>query len=279
MSKTLIGESSWDSECFNLCLGPLQYTYLHNDFFSGSNKGNTRKINRVKAIFKGLFLSFKAVLRKDELYYSSLNFEVLVVAYLMSWYKRAYVFLPNTIGLPSFYSKTFNTVMKSYKSRIYVSDTISKSTLESLSICDSKKIFDFKVPDYNNIKSIKYIVAFPAALSHKATSKKSEHFYDFSQKIVDKLAGYGLDVYILPHPRDREYIENDFPSRKTITSDAIRKFGDNVCYISACSSLSLNKRYGGGFGCWVSIDGKDSLPDSLKCKKKELIDISYFENV
>ncbi|HHX8525286.1 hypothetical protein L3V27_14085 [Vibrio sp. J2-3(2022)] len=278
MSKTLIGESSWDSECFELCLGTLHSSYLHNDFFISSNKNNTKLINRILVTIKSAFVSLKAIYRNDELYFSSLNFEVLIVAYFMRWYGNAYIFLPNTIGNPSSYNKIFNKVMEAYKGKIYVSDTVTISTLEVFSASLPQKAFDFNLPNRDNLKDIKYVVAFPAALSHKATGKESDKHYLFSQQIVDTLSGYGLEVYILPHPRDREYICDEFYGKETISSDDIKDLGDNVCYVSACSSLSLNRRYGGEYGCWVSIDGIDSLPESLAVKKQDLVDISYFEN-
>ncbi len=279
MSKTLIGESSWDSECFELCIGSLHSSYLHNDYFTSSNKTNTKLINRIFVTIKSAFFSLKAIYREDELYFSSLNFEVLIVAYLMRWYGNAYIFLPNTIGNPSSYNKIFNKVMGAYKGKIYASDTVTVSTLKVFSASLPQRVFDFNLPSRDNVKDIKYVVAFPAALSHKVTGKDSDKHYLFSQQIVDKLSAYGLDVYILPHPRDREYICDEFYGKETISSDNIKDLGDNVCCVSACSSLSLNRRYGGEYGCWVSIDGADSLPESLAANKKDLVDISYFENL
>ena len=93
MSKYLIGESSWDLECFNIIIGKCNTSYLHNDFFNSSNKDNTRKIKRLLAFLNGFLLSFKALLNRNEVYYSSLNSEVLIVALIFSKYSKSRMFI------------------------------------------------------------------------------------------------------------------------------------------------------------------------------------------
>ncbi len=143
MAKILIGESSWDLECFEACIGKTCTSYLHNDFFTSSNVENTKLINRLLTLFKVIYLSLMTIKRKDQLYFSSINYEVLIVAYTMRWYSKSYIFLPNVIGEPSSYSNLFFKVLGKYKERVYVSDQISSSTLKEFSVSDSKVIYNF----------------------------------------------------------------------------------------------------------------------------------------
>ncbi|EGR0593898.1 hypothetical protein O1E22_003421 [Vibrio cholerae] len=276
MKKVLIGESSWDSECFEKCIGKPDKTYLHNDFFYTSNKRNTKNLNRLIVLFKTLFIALKAIVQKNELYFSSLNFEVISIACLVSWYNKSFVFLPNTIGKASAYNGSFNNLMRKYTSRVYTSDKISEINLEEFYTLKPKLQFDFEVPKKHIIKKLKYIVAFPAAMSHKATKDNSSYLYQFSTNLAEILQSYELDVYVLPHPRDRDYSNFELSGVKLITPNEIASFGDDVCYISASSSLSLNRRYGGLYGCWVAIDGNNGLPDSLDEQRSILLDVSYF---
>lgn len=276
--KTLIGESSWDLECFKLSFGEFDSYFIHNDFFRSSNKKNTRVFSRILALFASLFFSIKAVLKGDKIYYSSLNAEVLIVSYLFSTYKKAFIFLPNVIGDPSGYGAVFNSVLRKYKKRIYVTDSVSNSSLDFFSPILTEKYFKFKLPEKKELMDFNYIVCFPAALSHTRTANDSDRFYSYTLEIEKRLLQYGLKVYVLFHPRDREYIKDKISHRKIIDAEKISILSDKVCYISASSSLSLNHRYGGEYGCWVSINGENGLPNSLIGKKDLLVDITYFEN-
>lgn len=276
--KTLIGESSWDLECFKLSCGGFDSYFIHNDFFKSSNKKNTKLFSRILALLASFYFSIKAALKGDEIYYSSLNAEVLVVSYFFSPYKKAFIFLPNVIGDPSGYGAVFNAVLRKYKKRIYVTDSVSKSSLDFFSPILTEKSFEFKLPEKKELVDFTYIICFPAALSHTRTANDSDRFYSYTLEIEKRLVQYGLKVYVLFHPRDREYVKDKFSDKEIIDAEKISILADKVCYISASSSLSLNHRYGGEYGCWVSINGENGLPNSLMGKEDLLVDILYFEN-
>lgn len=276
MHKVLIGESSWDLECFKLSIGKIDRYFLHNDFFAFSNKKNTNLFSRFVALMTALFCSIKAVLKSDEIYYSSLNAEVLIISYFFSRYKKSFLFLPNVIGEPSCYGTIFNVILNQYKEKIYVTDSVSNCSLASFSPVLTKCFFDFRLPEKKELNDFTFIVCYPAALSHKRTAGDSDRFYSYTLEIEKRLAHYGLKVYVLFHPRDREYIENESSDRKIINSEEISRLSGKICYVSASSSLSLNRRYGGDYGCWVSIDNQNGLPDSLLNQKEELINLEYF---
>jgi hypothetical protein len=273
VKNNLIAESSWDVKCFLICMGSLHYAYTHNDFFSESNKRNTKIVKRITVLFRVLFHTLKSVFKKQNLYFSSLNFEVLIVALLFSNYSKSYIFIPNVIGDITNYGKLLQYVVSRYRSKVIVSDSVTKKILSEFKVSLSPQFFTFKIPRKSQIAKLIYIVVLPAAYSHTSTKNQVNGMYEFSFDIFNLLRDRH-EVYILPHPRDREYLKANYP--ETIEHENIKKFGDKVCYISAGSSLSLNKRYGGDYGCWVSVNGENSLPDSLKRNSDFLVDISFF---
>ncbi len=278
MCKYLIGESSWDLECFNIIIGKCNTSYLHNDFFNSSNKNNTRKIKRLLAFINSLLLSIKAFLNRNEVYFSSFNSEVLIVALIFSKYEKSKIFIPNVIGYPEEYSLLFNYVLRAYKGEIIVSDEITK---ESLSQFDpiSNDSYTFDIPAKDDLKNISYVVALPGAYSHNAVKNEADKMYEYSFEIAELLESTGVDVYLLPHPRDIDYIKTiRIPKGNVslITSDAIKDIEGDSCILSAHSSLSLNRRFGGKYGCWVKIGNKSQLHPSLVRFKAKLVDLEYF---
>lgn len=273
MNKVLIGESSWDKDCFERCVGQLDCFYLHNDFFNGSNKLNIRVINRIKVVFLSFVYSLRYIQSKKDVYFSSLNSEVMIVALLLSCFKCTHLFLPNVIGSLDSYGKLFRLLIKAYSGRIVVTDVITKESLRGYNSKLSTEHFSFNLPAKEKLKDITYIVAFPASYSHKNTSELARNMYIFSEKIYNKLSQKNC-VFILPHPRDKEYMNEKY--KNTITSEEIKIISGDICYISAASSLSLNRRYNGEYGCWVSIGTEHGLMPSLEGSKDKLIDIRYF---
>jgi len=278
MSKYLIGESSWDLECFNNIIGKCQISYLHNDFFNSSNKDNTRKIKKLLTFLNGFLLSFKAALNRKEIYYSSLNSEILIIALIFSKYSKSRMFIPNVIGYPEEYSLLFNYVLRVYKGRIIVSDEITKESLSQFSPI-SNGLYTFEIPAKDKLKNISYVVALPGAYSHNAVKNEADKMYKYSFDIAETLECTGVDVYLLPHPRDIDYIKaTRIPKGNVslITSEEIKKIEGDTCILSAHSSLSLNRRFGGKYGCWIKIGNKSQLHPSLIRFKAKLVDIDYF---
>jgi hypothetical protein len=278
MCKYLIGESSWDLECFNIIIGKCNTSYLHNDFFNSSNKDNTRKIRRLLAFLNSFVLSFKALINRDEVYYSSLNSEVLIVALIFSKYSKSRMFIPNVIGYPEEYSLLFNYVLRAYRGKIIVSDEITEASLSQFNPI-SNDLYTFNIPAKDKLKNISYVVALPGAYSHNAVKNEADKMYEYSFEIAELLEGTGVDVYLLPHPRDIDYIKTTrIPKGNVslITSEEIRGIVGDTCILSAHSSLSLNRRFGGKFGCWIKIGNKSQLHPSLVRFKGKLVDINYF---
>jgi len=272
--RYLIGESSWDKECFNKCVGSLDNYFLHNDYFSTSNKHNTKVVRRIISFFLAIKKTVKAILNEYEIYYSSLNAEVMLVALLASRYKKSHIFIPNVIGELSLYGKVFRKVIELYSGKVLVTDVVTYESLSDYNVNLSNNYFEFNLPPKEELDEITYIVAFPAAFSHKNTKNHAMNMYKFSECMFEFLKAR-YTVYILPHPRDREYIGQKYEN--TICSGEIKNIDGKVCCISLCSSLSLNRRYGGDYGCWVSIDESKALISSLGQKKAKFVDIDYFK--
>jgi hypothetical protein len=278
MSKCLIGESSWDLECFNIIIGKCNTSYLHNDFFNSSNKDNTKKSKRLLAFFNAFLLSLKSLLNRNEIYYSSLNSEILIIALIFSKYSRSRLFIPNVIGYPKEYSLLFNYVLQAYKGKIIVSDEITKESLSQFNPI-SNDFYTFNIPAKDNLNNISYVVALPGAYSHNAVKNEADRMYEYSFEIAEILECTGVDVYLLPHPRDIDYIKTTrIPKGNVslITSEEIRGIVGDTCILSAHSSLSLNRRFGGKYGCWIKIGKKSQLHPSLVRFRTKLVDIDYF---
>ncbi|WP_311568591.1 hypothetical protein [Photobacterium arenosum] len=278
MKILLIGESSWDLEAFTQCLKKPDEVLLHNDYFFTSNKSNTSFFKRIITLLSVFFLVLTAIVKRKEIYFSSLNAEVLVVALMFSWYKRSNLFLPNVIGDPCWYNKRLQRCLHKYDSKIIVSDEVTYKNLRQYNCECGRKIFKFKVPDKNKIKQMKYILVLPASLSHSNLSEdKAGSYYDFSFYIFNTMTSLGYDVFSLPHPRDREYLEKRKLDLNVINSEDIKSMGDDVCYLSGHSSLSLNRRYGGKYGFWICDGNRNALHPSLSEENTTLVDIKYFE--
>ncbi|ENJ2863927.1 hypothetical protein AB0530_000848 [Vibrio parahaemolyticus] len=274
--RVFIGESSWDLECYKKFFPGDSETFIHNDYFNESNISNTSKSYRIKIFMKVLKLALISLMRGREIYFSSLNFEVMFVAMIISKYKKSYIFLPNVIGDKQGYNVSFNKLMSAYKSRVFPSDTVTLYNLREFCPVALPDIFTFKVPDKDILDQVTYIVVMPAALSHASTKSSSKSFYEFSMQVAEKLSERYIRVFILPHPRDREYYDSIDNKVSVISKNEIVKLGKNVCYISGHSSLSLNKRYGGDYGVWVNFDGNYSLHPSLVNNKELTIELDYF---
>ncbi|EKO3514580.1 hypothetical protein [Vibrio fluvialis] len=274
----LVGESSWDLEAFTKCLSVPDKVLLHNDYFSKSNKANTMFLRRFLTLIYVFFLVFYSVLKNRQIYFSSLNAEVLTIANLFSRYSYSYIFLPNVIGDPKWYNKRLQRCFHKFHSKIIVSDEVTYKNLRNYKCKYGNDFFKFTHPDRNIANLIKYIVVLPASLSHSnLSSENAMKYYDFSFSIYNELKRFGHEVYALPHPRDREYFNNIELDLRLISSEQIKSMGDDVCYISGHSSLSLNKRYGGKYGVWVCNGNKHGLHPSLLKEKKTLVDIKFFE--
>jgi hypothetical protein len=280
--SVLIGESSWDLICFNQQGYSPSESLLHNDFFTESNRLNTKKLRRVYNTLKICLFTLCSITKGRSVFFSSMNSEVMIIAIIFSWYKGAKLFIPNVIGNPNLINgnggKISRLFFKSYVGKIIVTDKVTEASLIGYKPQLSSNWYSFCIPKKNQIANLRYIIVLPAVLSHVRTKSKVNSYYSYCMELASKLSNVGRDVYFLPHPREEgtlsdDILQTDFGA--VIKSCEIAKFGDNVCYLSAYSSLSLNKRYGGKFGLWVGVDGQYIFPSIIKHSESEITPLDY----
>lgn len=254
----IFGESSWDVECFAKVFGYRPKSYTHNDFFNGSNKYNTRLVKRVYVFIFVLFKSMFFILNRKVICYTSFNAEITIVAKLLGSYSKAFIFTPNFLFSPTTNSP-LDLLFNRYKGKIFVSDVVTFKTLSKYKPNLCGDYFTLNTPDENLLNDMTYVVSLPAALSHKSTKNIASNLYSESLSIGQYLSKTGNSVFYLLHPRDENYTSTDI--NEVISSEDISKLKGNVCIISLCSSLSLNKRYGGIYGVWIYSNVLDYLTD------------------
>lgn len=268
----LFGESSWDQVVFTSSMGVKPVAYLHNNFFSFTNSKNRRKYHRFIFAVKTFVLVSYNLLFGRKVFFSSINFEVLLVALIFSSFKNCSIFLPNVLGTPSTYSGLFKYVVKSYGNRIIATDEVTLKHIPESSRA-LKEVFKFRKPVKFD-STLKYIVPLPASHTHTQVSDRADFYYNFSLFIAECLIKRGFQVYLLPHPRDKEFFRaSNFNNYSIIGADEISRFGENVCYCSAHSSLSLNRRYGGSYGVWIRLNSQVALHPSLSAKYIDFYDM------
>lgn len=278
-SYFLVGESGWDEMCIEKNVVPIKDSYLHNDYFSESNLENTRVLKRFVAFLKAAYFTFKFLL-KGRVIFSSLNMEVKVIAFLMFWNPRCFFVNPNILGDPKgmvgFNAFFLRLLITLYRKRFVVTDDVSYSCLQSYGV-GKGKTFTFSVPPKNEVARLTYIVVLPALFSHNST-KNDLMFFSYYEKLVSCLCSAGRTVKVLPHPREEGRCDFAFDERcELIESSSLENLDqDRLCYLSSFSALSLNRRYGGKFGCWVEIPECDVLPEALIKAKKDVVNIEHF---
>lgn len=275
----LIGESSWDEICFEELIGDLSGSFLHNDYFNESNRSNRKIIKRFFSFLKAFYFALRYSW-KNRVYFSSYNMEVKLVAYLFFWNRNCYFFSPNNMGDPkeknNFRNFLIFLLVLMYRNRFYVSDETSYDCLKSYGV-NGENVYSFSIPDESELPGLIYVISLPAIQTHKDI-KGDKRIYTYHNKLSSMLIERGRVVKLLPHPREEGKLEYLFDDRcEIIDSLKLSEFdASKICYMSCHSSLSLNRRYGGAYGCWVSIPGHDIFPVQLKKSKSKVVPIDYF---
>lgn len=281
----LIGESSWDLECFSdQGFIALKY-FLHNDYFAESNKKNTKFLRRLHVFLKVLGYALFNFILGRRVYFSSMNSEVMVIAFLFSFVFGNRLFIPNVLGDPAVAvgggGKISRLLFRAYKNRVIVTDEVTFESLSKYNPVLSPNYYKFELPSKECLKNLSYIVVLPAVLSHKATKKASNAYYEYCLELGRLLVVFGYEVYFLPHPREEGILTGELVNSnygEIITSKEILEIqSPGLVYVSAYSSLSLNRRYGGRYGAWVAVEGFDILPKSLGFMKGKLTCSDYFK--
>ncbi|MGR5325850.1 hypothetical protein ACP3VW_18815 [Vibrio sp. DNB22_17_1] len=256
----IIGESSWDVECFYMIFGYRPKCFIHNDFFSSSNVRNTTLINRFLSFISIMCLTLGCLFLCKRVAFTSLNLEVTFIANIFSKNKRFSIFIPNFIASPKTGSRLENVFVK-YSGRILVSDVLTCINLQRYKPVVPGNAFSLRQPKKTEVSDMHFIVSLPAAYSHKETQDTADTLYSETLNIGESLKNSGFDIYYLPHPRDENIV---LPSEcKTILPEDISNLGDKVCYVSLVSSLSLNRRYGGLYGIWIRSDSLNISNENL----------------
>lgn len=269
----IIGESSWDIECFAKIYGYTPKYFIHNDYFSSSNIYNTKILNRLATFFSVLYLAIVNFLLCKRVLFSSLNSEVMLVARLFSGNKMFGLFIPNFVVRPAVGS-LLEKLLNNFKGRIFVSDSLTKAALESYLPIMSDCAFSLKAPERGKMSEVHFIVSLPAAYSHKETEKIADVLYGETLSIGRRLSKNGVEVYYLPHPRDEKIL---LPlDCRVIKPHQISSLGDEICYISIVSSLSLNKRYGGKYGVWIRSDSLNMSTNTRELYQRYSVELQDF---
>ena len=272
-----IGESTWDVECINFFNIKTTKTYLHNDYFQKKTVNNHRTVKLIKIFFLVLIAFFK----NEKIIFSSINSESMLTQILFIFYKKCYFFILNVCGYKKeshIGAKIYRFLINRYSSRVIISDQVTYQCLKSCNPTPTENLFTLsKLKDLPKKAVSNFIVVLPAPETHKDSLKDIDLLYNFHIDIFNFFYTKNIKVFLLPHPRDRGHTikklkENNVPLDKIIRSDKIREL-DNVIYISGFSSLCLNKRYGGKYGIWVSINDKNILKNEFKECKNFLINI------
>lgn len=258
-----IGESSWDHECFEEFFNLDKEIYLHNDYFHQSNKKNITFAYRIKSFFKILTICLDK--RREKVFISSLNFEGYMPALIASFFrKNIFFFVPNFFNFKegTFLIKLFLII---FRGKILFTDNLSFQLAKKGILLD--KHFVLNEPE-GNPKNYIYIVAMPAAYSHKKTNRTAEQLYEEHLKIYEYLNKKKLEAYLLPHPRDREYINK---KQNNISHNEIKNLNQKkICYVSLMSSLCMNRRYGGSYGFWCRVDKNFALPKNIRKMERHI---------
>ena len=254
----LIAESSWDVESFKYFFSSSVEAYIHNDYFTESNKKNVLIFSRAMKMLKILYKCF--IGNKNKIYFSSLNFEAYVPALLVSYFKKnVYFFVPNYFNFRDSRSILIKLFFKLFRGKFYFSDNLSYELAKKGELL--KNYYSFNIP-VKNFNELIFIVAMPAAYSHNSLVGEAKEQYKEHSKIFEYLNKKRLRVHLLLHPRDREYAPK---LTNAITHEEIQNLNhDQVCYVSLMSSLCLNRRYGGKYGFWCRVDKNYCLPENIK---------------
>lgn len=272
-----IGESSWDEECLKSFNITTVKTFLHNDYFKRKTLNNFRLVKSIKIFFLVLI----AFLKNKKIIFTSINSDAMLVQLLFIFYKKCYFFIPNVCGYKNenhIGAKLYRTLIKFYSKRIIVSDEVSYQCLKRFNPTPTENLFTLsKLENLPNIKDSNVIVVLPAPETHKDSLKDVDLLYDFHLEIFRFFFSKKINVFLLPHPRDRGHTLKIL-KKDNIFLDSIIESNDikelnNIIYVSGFSSLCLNRRYGGENGIWISINGKNILKDEFKNCKNFLIDI------
>lgn len=272
-----IGESSWDAQCLRHVGIDVQKSFLHNDYFQKSVSKNYRVLKTVKIFF----LVFIAFLKNKRIIFSSINSDSMLVQLFFCFYNKCYFFIPNVCGYKMeqhIGAKIYRFLIQSYSTRVIVSDEVTHHCLRHFNPTPVSKLFSLsRLSELPKKNLSNFIVVLPTPETHKDSLNDSDFLYDFHLKVFNFFHSRNIRVFLLIHPRDRgdtirNLKKNNIPLGSILDSNKIADL-ENVVYVSGFSSLCLNKRYGGSYGIWVSLERKNILKDEFKDCEKFLIDI------
>lgn len=272
-----IGESSWDVECLNSFNIKTVKTFLHNDYFKKYSLNNHRVLKAIKIFL----LVLCAFLKNKKIIFTSINSDSMLVQVLFIFYRKCYFFIPNVCGYkPEQHlgARIYRFLIRTYANRVLVSDEVTYSCLMNFKPSKMDKAFSLsKLEELPKKTDSSFIVVLPAPETHKDSLADIDLLYDFHINIYNFLSLDQIKVFMLPHPRDRGHTikklkDNQVPLSSIIQSDKIKEL-NNVIYVSGFSSLCLNKRYGGKYGIWLSMNNKNILKNEFKDCKDFLINI------
>ena len=199
----------------------------------------------------------------------------MLVQMFFIFYKKCYFFIPNVCGFKEenhIGAKIYRFLIKNYSERVLVCDEVTYYCLKEFSPTPTEDLFCLsKLEDLPKKTQANFIVVLPAPETHKDSLNDIDLLYDFHVNIFNYFYTEKINVFLLPHPRDRGHTieklkENNVPLNLIIDSNKITTL-ENVVYVSGFSSLCLNKRYNGDHGIWIAMDGKDILKDEFtNCK-------------
>jgi hypothetical protein len=247
----LFAESPWDSECYRKVFGEDIHSIYLYDY---AKVGQRTKLFRAFYFAYILLLFSSYILRGYKILVSDMNREGLSLLNL--GYKKTYAFIPNLLvkGVDNpryaFRNKVLDNLIS--KDRIYFSDTVTSKLFNY----DNNSVpAAFELDGSNDVvldDQFLYLIILPGTFSHHQTKENASSSYQYLLKIGFELIDQGFNVKFKPHPRDwtlcKESVLSLVPAHLICQNSS---YSDVIVYISYFSSVSLNKRYGKGFGFWL----------------------------
>lgn len=218
--------------------------------------GKRTVLNRCYLFLVNMGLYLKHLLCGYEVIVSDLNREGLIM--MMMPFKNVKGFIPNVLvngdknRKYNFRNKVLNSLIN--KNKLYFSDEITLANFN----CKRQAENLFKIDSLKEIKQVSeliYLIILPATFSHNITKKNAKESYIFLLDIANELIKRKLKVLIKPHPRDWAlYKENILKYVPEHLISLENRYNQKTLYLSFFSSVSLNKRYGEGYGLWLCKD-------------------------
>jgi hypothetical protein len=263
VDKLLIAESMWDVKCFKSIYGlDIRYFLLY-DY---TKKGKRGWFYRGLRFILALFLFFYNMAKNNEIIISDLNREGIWL--LRIPYRKKYAFFPNVLvkgeEKKNYQLRNKSLLPLAQDRKVFFSDNVTVELFGG-SYPDQDL---FHLDDLEDIKINKnslFLIILPASFTHHHTSDNAEERYRYLVTIGLNILKLGFNVYFKPHPRDwktnKNRILNLVPSN-LINFD--KEYAQNIVYISYFSSVSLNKRYGAGFGLWLCDSYQEAEKDTFE---------------